>query len=115
MEELIVFSTHKPFTISCFEDAIFYSKRKFSINQLTISGNISEENLEEAIKKAEQICRLAGMNSHQHFQKIYVYEPNNENVHIDFKMSRSAFNLLIMQLQQLNENRAKWLWELAEG
>lgn len=115
MEDLILFSTTKALAISHFEEAYFNAKRQFSINHLTISGDISEENLEAAIEKAERICRIAGINSRQHFQKIYVYEPQNATLFIDYKMSRTAFNLLHMQLLQLNQNRAKWLWELAGG
>lgn len=115
MENLIVFSEHKPFTISDFEEAYHNSKRYFSINHLSITGNISEENIEEAIEKAELICRFAGINSRHHFKKIYVYEPQKETLHIDYKLSRTALNLLVMQLNSRNQNRAKWLWELAGG
>lgn len=114
-EEIILYTSHNQHgAISEFEEAFHHSKRRFTIKQLTFSGEISDENLLEALEKASNICRLAGNNFKQHFQKIYVYEIENEAISIDYRMSKSAFNLFLMQLSQLNENRAKWLWRLAE-
>ena len=114
-EQLILHSSYNPhFVLNEFEEAYHHSKRQYSINHLIFSGDISTDNLIEAIEKARNICRLAGNNYLQHFKKVYIYEAENETIRIDYQMTKPAFNLIIMQLNQLNENRAKWIWKLAE-
>ena len=114
-EELILHSPfNRHFALSEFVEAFYHSKRQYTTNHLAIWGEVSNENLFEALEKALNICQMAGNNYKQHFQKIYVYEAENEAIRVDYRMSKSAFNLLVMQLTQLNENRAKWLWKLAE-
>ena len=107
-------SSINDFVISEFEEAYYNSKKLYSINQLTITGSFSEEQVIEALKKALLLCKLAGININQHFKRVYVYDEKNETMFVDYRMSKRAFNLLMMQSPSLNENRAKWLWELAD-
>ncbi|MEO8235884.1 MAG: hypothetical protein ABI549_10765 [Flavobacterium sp.] len=96
-----------------FEEAIYDSKLQYSLSHLAFTENISPKNIVDALQKSLQICQLAGIESKHHFKKIYVYDPIDHVLHIDWRMSQKGFNLMIMQFPQLNENRAHWLWKLA--
>jgi hypothetical protein len=75
---------------------------------------ISQENILEALQKSLQVCQLAGINSKQHFKKIYIYDDVVNSIHIDWKMSKRAVNLMATQIPTQNEKTARWLWELAD-
>jgi hypothetical protein len=79
-----------------------------------VTPHISEEQLLEALQKSEQVCRLLGVNSVQHFKKIYVYDPAASSMHIDWRMTKKGLNLMVMQTPSMNEKMARWLWELAD-
>ena len=96
-----------------FEEAIYTSKLHYSLRHLMFSENISTENIIEALQKSLRICQLAGIESKQHFKKIYVYDLENQTLQIDWRMSQKGFNLMIMQFPSLNQKNAIWLWKLA--
>ncbi|MEO8759447.1 MAG: hypothetical protein ABI448_01050 [Bacteroidia bacterium] len=96
-----------------FEEDFYNSKLTYSIRHLSLIGNIKEENINEAIKKSLQICRLAGINSQYHFKKIYVFDANSQTLYTDWLMSKNGLNLMMMQLNNINEKKAQWLWELS--
>jgi hypothetical protein len=96
-----------------FEEAIHYSKLHYSLRHLTFTADISPENILEALQKSLQICQLAGIESKHHFKKIYVYDASLKTLHIDWRMSKKGFNLMVMQFPLLNQKKALWLWELA--
>lgn len=100
-------------TIANFEDAFYSSLCQYSLQHLPFVENISQENLLEALQKSLQVCHLAGINSKQHFKKIYIYDDNVKTIHIDWKMSKRALNLMATQFPTHNEKTALWLWELA--
>jgi hypothetical protein len=114
-EEFAVFSLrNNPFTINNFEEALQNSMRKYSLRQMNLLEDISEEQISEALQKSMQVCRLAGINSVQHFKKIYVYDPEVSTMHIDWRMTKRGLNLMVMQTPSINERMARWLWELAD-
>ncbi|WP_394758817.1 hypothetical protein [Flavobacterium sp.] len=96
-----------------FEEAIYDSKLQYSLSHLAFTENISPENIISALQKSLQICQLAGIESKHHFKKIYVYDPIDQVLHIDWRMSQKGFNLMIMQFPKLNQKTGYWLWELA--
>jgi calcineurin-like phosphoesterase family protein len=96
-----------------FEEAIHDSKLYYSLNDLSFVENISPENSIKALQKSLKICQLAGIESKHHFKKIFVYDPTDHFLHIDWRMSQKGFNLMIMQFPVLNEKTALWFWELA--
>jgi hypothetical protein len=100
-------------TIANFEDAFYSSLRQYSLQNLPFVENISPENILEALQKSIQVCHLAGINSKQHFKKIYIYDDDIKTVHIDWKMSKRALNLMATQFPTHNEKTALWLWELS--
>lgn len=113
--EITLYSSGRhDFVIAEFEEAYYNSKKLYSINQLTITGSYSEEQVIEALNKALLLCKLAGININQHFKRVYVYDAKNETLFADYRMSKRAFNLLMMQSPTINENRARWLWELSD-
>ncbi len=114
-EDIAVFSLrHNPFTINEFEEALQNSMRKYSLRHLNFMEDISEEQISEALQKSMHVCRLAGVNSVQHFKKIYVYDPAVSTMHIDWRMTKKGLNLMVMQTHSINEKMARWLWELAD-
>jgi hypothetical protein len=100
--------------INDFEEAIYNSKLHYSLLHLAFVESISPENILEALQKSLQICQLAGIETKHHFKKIYVYDLENNAMHIDWRMSKKGFNLMVMQFPSLNKEKALWLWKLAE-
>jgi hypothetical protein len=100
--------------INDFEEAIYNSKLHYSLLHLAFVESISPENILEALQKSLHICQLAGIETKHHFKKIYVYDLENNAMHIDWRMSKKGFNLMVMQFPSLNKEKALWLWKLAE-
>ncbi len=114
-EEIAVFYLrNNPFMMNDFEDALQNSMRRYSLRHLNFMDDISDEQIMDALQKSMQVCRLAGINSVQHFKKIYVYDPEVKTMHIDWRMTKKGLNLMVMQTSSLNERMARWLWELAD-
>jgi hypothetical protein len=113
--EITIFSLHEDkFIINDFEEALENSMRKYSLRQLNFMDDISQEHILEAVQKSMQVCCLAGINSFQHFKKVYVYDAENSSVQIDWRMTKKGLNLMVMQTPSLNEKMARWLWKLAD-
>jgi hypothetical protein len=102
------------FTMFDFEEAMQNSMRSYSLRHLNFMEDISEEQLSEALQKSKEVCRLLGINSIQHFKKIYVYDPEVSTMQIDWRMTKKGLNLMVMQTPSMNEKMARWLWELAD-
>ncbi len=107
-------STTHPLSENEFEDAFYNSRLQYSLRHVTIIGNSSQENIEEAIQKSLHVCRMAGINSKHHFKKIYVFDSASGEMHTDWLLSKKGFNLMVMQITSLSEQRAHWLWQLAD-
>jgi hypothetical protein len=110
----LYYSNENQPTMSAFEEAFFKSLRQYSIRHLTFENDISHENIMEAIQKSLHVCRLAGVNSQRHFKKIYVYDDEIRAMLIDWQMSKSGLNLMMMNIPPHNEQKAQWLWKLAD-
>ena len=102
------------FASSEFEEALYASMLRYSLRHLTLSGNMSQEHITEALQKALQVCYLAGINSKYHYKQIYVFDTTTGVLYIDWLMSKKGFNLMMMQFSSFNENMARWLWQLAD-
>ncbi|WP_428659904.1 hypothetical protein [Runella sp.] len=114
-DTIILYSSIKThISLSEFEDAFYHSMRPYSLRHLIVSEEVTPETLLEALQKSLQICKLAGINGRHHFKKIYVYDAAVKTMHIDWRMSKKGFNLMVMQIPSLNEEIARWLWELAD-
>ena len=114
-DQITLFPLRKnPFLVNEFEEAFENSMRKYSLRHLNFMYDISEEQILEALQKSMQVCRLAGVNSVQHFKKIYVYDPQESSMLIDWRMTKKGLNLMVMQTSSMNEKMARWLWELAD-
>jgi hypothetical protein len=107
-------SINRPLMMNDFEEVLQNSMRSYSLRQLDFMKDVSEEQVLETLQKSMQVCRLAGGNSVQHFQKIYVYDAKVSTMHIDWRMTKTGLNLMVMQSPSLNEKMARWLWELAD-
>ena len=107
-------STKDRFAANEFEEAFYTAKLHYSLRHLRFTEKISQENIAEALQKSLQVCYLAGINSRQHFKQIYVYDANAGILYIDWLMSKKGFNLMVTQLPSVNENKARWLWQLID-
>ncbi|MFY7964711.1 MAG: hypothetical protein ACOVO1_07425 [Chitinophagaceae bacterium] len=97
-----------------FDDRYYNAQLKYSLRHLAFMGNVSKETTLEALEKALQICCLAGVNTNQHFKKVYMFDEYAGTMHIDCLMSKNGFNLMLMQISEINEKLAIWLWKLSE-
>jgi hypothetical protein len=114
-EEIFAFSLRTNASMMYdFEEALQNSMRKYSLRHLNFMEDIAQEQVMEALQKSIQVCRLAGINSVQHFKKIYVYDPEVSTMHIDWQMTKKGLNLMVMQMPSMNEKMARWLWQLAD-
>ncbi len=95
------------------EDVFYNSKLIYSIKNLSFTGQFKTEIIIESLQRSLRVCNLLGIDSRHHFKKIYLYNPQIGALEIDWMMSKTGFNLMVMQLPSLNEQMAQWLWELA--
>ncbi|MEA5260459.1 hypothetical protein VB264_21865 [Arcicella aquatica] len=107
------FSDKNQMELTDFEEAIHHSMRQYSLEHLTVTEETSQEHILEAVQKSLTVCRLAGINSEQHFKKIYVYNTDISTLDIDWRMTKKGLNLMIILTSSMNEKMAHWLWELA--
>jgi hypothetical protein len=105
---------HYQFPVNEFDDGFYNPKLQYSLRHLAFIGNIPNETLAEALKKALQICCLANINSKQHFKQVYLFNENDGTLCIDCFMSKNGFNLMLMQISSINEKLALWLWHLTD-
>ncbi len=111
-DNIIRYSSDEKLT-SFIEEAFYDSKRQYSLRNLPLTDDISQELIIEALQKSFQVCHLAGINSSHHFKKIYVYDADISTMHIDWRMTKKGINLMVTQMSSLNEKTACWLWEMA--
>lgn len=96
-----------------FEEALRHRALCYSMRHILFTEADALQNLQEALQKCMQVCRLAGINSHEHFKPLYVFDSTTGITYTDWLMSKKGFSLMIMHLP-LNEQTARWLWELAD-
>lgn len=96
-----------------FEEAFYQSKLIYSIRHLQLGGDFAQQDIEEALQKVLQICQLVRINSKHHFKQIFVFDADKNTIYVDLRMSKSGFNLIMMQLPSTNKKMAHWLVELA--
>ena len=95
-------------------ESILYANLYYSIKDLQLTFELSEDEIENSIKNAIAICHLVGIESKYHFKKIYIFDGFYNTINIDWRMSKKGFNLVVMQFQKLNQKNAIWLWKLAD-
>lgn len=103
-----------PTPFQAFEDALFHVKCCYSLQHCVVVGMGSAEQMMQALQKAAQVCALAGIHIRHHFKKIYVFDVDTGMTHVDWLMSKKGFNMVVIQSSLLNEQVARWLWELSD-
>ncbi len=96
-----------------FDEALRYRELRFQLRHLLQAGFSPTSNISEALQKAMEVCRLAGINPREHFRPLYVFDAVTGNLTLDWMMSKRGFTLLLMQLPA-TELTACWLWKLAD-
>jgi hypothetical protein len=97
-----------------FEEAFYNATLQYSLRNIILVEQISQEKMLEALEKSLQICSLAGIDSKHHFKQIYISDIDIQTLYVDWLMSKKGVNLIVMQIPLLNEKMARWLWELAD-
>jgi hypothetical protein len=96
-----------------FNEALRHSALRYSMRDIAIAYGASLNDLHEALHKCLEVCCMAGISSIEHFEPIYVVDPNSGTTYPDWLMSKKGFSLMVMYLP-LNQNTARWLLELAD-
>lgn len=108
-----VYSAENLIHLRDFQEAIYNSNLNYSLRHLTFAEDNSPKNILEAIQKSMKVCELAGIQSKHHFKKIYIYDDNLHTLCVDWRMSKKGFNLMVMHFPSLNQDKARWFWELS--
>jgi hypothetical protein len=96
-------------------EALRHTILSFSVSRhILLTGIASEEDIEDAVKKAIRICALAGIDSSRHFKQIFIFDESVGCLRPEWLLSMEGLNLLIMQSPSLNEKMAQWLWKLVD-
>src|SRR3954462_2470488 len=104
-------SEERPSAIDQFEDALRYSALRYSLSDVGLSAGVNQKALQEALHKGLEVCRLAGVDSSEHFKPIYVFDNDSATTFTDWLMSKKGLGLMVMPLP-LNQQTARWLLEL---
>ena len=78
------------------EDAMNDRNLLFNANSLLEIGFRSGDEVEQAIARAKSICTCNGLPLYQHFKTIYVSDDGHHTVQRDWKLSRLAYTLSIL-------------------
>ncbi|MBC7412779.1 MAG: hypothetical protein H7331_10050 [Bacteroidia bacterium] len=107
-------SIRNEFSKNEIENTFYDAMLIYSLRHISFLDNFSDENIVEALQKSMQVCHLAGINSKHHFKKIFVFDLTVGTLLVDWRMSKTGFNLFIIQMPSANEKVASWLWKLAD-
>ena len=97
-------------TLNEFEEALRYSTLCYTMRHLQLTGAALQQDLQQALQKAMQVCKLAGINSNEQFKPLYVCDSATGTICMDLLMSKKGFSLIMMHLP-VNEQTARWLWK----
>lgn len=100
------------FALREFLEAVQCSTLYYNVRHLQLTGSTIHQDLQDALQKSILVCRLAGINSKEHFKTIYVCDSFTGTIYMDLRMSKTGFSLIMMHLP-LNEQTARWLWQMA--
>jgi hypothetical protein len=102
----------RAYVIAEFEKALHDSMLRYSMRHLIQAGVTSQDMFNEALAKSMEICHLAGINIGYHFKQIYVFDMEAGTMDTDWLISKKGFKLILMQYPQINDQLARWIWEL---
>lgn len=97
------------------EDLFYDAMLEYSLRHLMLIGNVTQESTSEALQKSLQICHLVGINTKHHFKQVYIFNATDNALHIDWRMSKTGFNLVIIQIPSTNNQVVSWVWKLAHN
>jgi hypothetical protein len=78
------------------EDAMNDCNLIFTGNSLLDIGFKSYSEIEDAIQRARSVCRCNGVAMHQHFKVIFISDEDHHTIQRDWKLSRLAYTLSII-------------------
>jgi hypothetical protein len=68
----------------------------FTANSLLDIGFRSRSEIEECISRAKSVCTCNGLPLHQHFKSIYISDGDRHTVQREWRLSRLAYTLAIL-------------------
>jgi hypothetical protein len=78
------------------EDAMNDSNLVFTGNSLLDIGFNSYGEIEDAVHRARSVCRCNGVPVHQNFKDIFISDEDHHTIQRDWKLSRLAYTLCII-------------------
>jgi hypothetical protein len=78
------------------EDAMNDQNLVFTANSLLDIGFSSTVEIDEAIHRARAVCNNSGLPLHLHFKSIYISDDGHHTVQREWKLSRLAYTLVIL-------------------
>jgi hypothetical protein len=82
--------------IDDFEDALYERSLKYSASALEDVGFRRHYDIEIAIERAIKICSANRLPIREHFKSIYVADDSNHTVKKDWRLSKLAYTLAIL-------------------
>ncbi|MEQ9403592.1 MAG: damage-inducible protein D [Cyclobacteriaceae bacterium] len=83
-------------SIEAFKIAVEEMRLIYKASQLCSSGIINSEELLNAIERAMKVCILGGLSVHNHFRAFYIADENRHEMQKDWRLSKLAYALLIL-------------------
>ncbi len=96
-----------------FDEALRYQDLRYQLRHLWQAGFSPADNIQQALQRAIEVCRMANINPREHFRPLYVFDSVTGNVSVDWMMSKRGFTLLMLQLPA-TEQTASWWWQLSD-
>ena len=78
------------------EEAMDDQNLIFTANSLLDIGFQSRSEINECISRAKAVCTCNGLPLHQHFKSIYISDEDHHTVQQEWKLSRLAYTLAIL-------------------
>lgn len=103
-----------PYT-EAYKNALIDDELKFNANTLQRLGFESEESLSQAIEKAMHVCAMNGLNVREHFRCVYLGDGDLHTLCRDWKLSRLAYTLVLLNGQADNPVVGRFQYEMARS
>jgi len=106
-------SIKNQFANNTIDDILNEAMLLYSLQHVVKITQLPQAEIMASLNKALRICYLAGVNSRHHFKQIFLYDLTKGIVQIDWMLSKTGLNLVIIQIASADEKMAVWLWKLA--
>jgi hypothetical protein len=95
-------SSYNPGAWEVLEEALNNKRLTFQSGSFFKMGLGSMEEIEQAVDRAITICCNNGLSLEEHFKTIYISDRDNHSVSRDWKLSRLAYTLVLININSDN-------------